>query len=65
MALIIPTGTAFHSQIVTLDGARMKANFYKCGDKLQTPHFLSWNRIDLPSPNFHRPDFFGTLEFER
>ena len=65
MALIIPTGTAFHSQIATLDGARMKANFYKCGDKLQTPHFLSWNRIDLPSPNFHRPDFFGTLEFER
>ena len=65
MALIIPTGTAFHSQIATLDGARMTANFYKCGDKLQTPHFLSWNRIDLPSPNFHRPDFFGTLEFER
>ncbi len=65
MALVIPVGTAFHSQLTTLDGVRMAANFYKCGDKLQTPHFLSWNRIDLPRPDFHCPAYFGTLEFER
>ena len=65
MVTIMLTGTVRRSQRAPLYGARMKANFYKCGDKLQTPHFLSWNRIDLPSPNFHRPDFFGTLEFER
>lgn len=40
------------------------ANFYKCGDKLQTPHFLSWNPINLEKPNFHCPEFFGTLNFE-
>ena len=42
----------------------IKANFYKCGDELQTPHFLSWNPIQIEQPDFHRPDFFGTLEFE-
>ena len=48
----------------TLDGKEIKANFYKCGDELQTPHFLSWNPIQIEQPDFHRPDFFGTLEFE-
>ena len=38
--------------------------FYKCGDKLQTPHFLSWNPIDLPKPDFHCPAFFGLLQFD-
>ncbi len=42
----------------------LKANFYKCGDELQTPHFLSWNPIEIEKPDFHRPDFFGTLRFE-
>ena len=37
---------------------------YKCGDKLQTPHFLSWAPIDLPKPKFHCPEFFGELVFE-
>ena len=42
----------------------MKGNFYKCGDKLQTPHFLSWSPIGLEHPMFHCPAFFGTLFFE-
>lgn len=36
-------------------------NFYKCGDKTPIPHFLSWNPIGLPQPNFHVPCFFGAL----
>lgn len=47
-----------------MDGQTIKANFYKCGDELQTPHFLSWNPINIEKPDFHRPDFFGSLEFE-
>jgi len=47
-----------------LNGKTMRANFYKCGDKLQTPHFLSWAPIDLPKPKFHCPEFFGELVFE-
>lgn len=41
--------------------ARLKANFYKCGDKTAVPHFLSWNPVEVPAPDFHRPEFFGEL----
>ena len=41
----------------------IKANFYKCADLAAHLHYLSWNRIDLPQPDFHRPDFFGELKF--
>lgn len=40
---------------------RLLANFYKCGDKTAVPHFLSWNPVEVPSPDFHRPEFFGEL----
>lgn len=39
----------------------LRANFYKCGDKTAVAHFLSWSPIDTPSPDFHRPEFFGEL----
>ena len=40
----------------------LRANLYKCGDKCDQPHFLSWSPIGLPQPDFHCPDFFGTIE---
>lgn len=39
----------------------LEANFYKCADKTRYPHFVSWNPIILPTPNFHCPQFFGRL----
>lgn len=44
--------------------ARARANFYKCADKTGHPHYLSWNRIEIPLPDFHRPDYFGELIFQ-
>ena len=41
--------------------AKLRANFYKCGDKTAHPHFLSWSPIGTASPDFHRPEFFGEL----
>lgn len=41
----------------------LMANLYKCGDKCQTPHFLSMAPIDLPTPNFHCPSFFQEVTF--
>ena len=64
VALIIPVSALFDHSIMNLSGKLMNANFYKCGDLLQTPHFLSWNPIELPSPLFHCPEFFGKLDFE-
>lgn len=63
MALVIPTSAFFKHPNLQLKGKKFTANFYKCGDKLQVPHFLSWNKIEVERPDFHRPDFFGTLEF--
>ena len=41
--------------------AKLRANFYKCGDKTAHPHFLSWSPVGTPGPDFHRPEFFGEL----
>lgn len=64
VALVIPFSTYFLHQITSLAGTEVRANFYKCGDMLSKPHFLSWNPIELPKPNFHVPEFFGMLHFE-
>ena len=61
MVLIIPKEAWFQSNVQSFDGMKMKANIYKCGDKLSQPHFLSWNKIDIETPDFHRPDFFGEM----
>ena len=64
VALQIPYKVFFKHTITKLDGMVVRANFYKCGDELQKPHFLSWSPIKIEKPDFHRPDFFGLLEFE-
>ena len=64
LVMVIPVSAFFKHSVGSLDGKTMKGNFYKCGDKLQTPHFLSWSPIGLERPMFHCPAFFGTLSFE-
>ena len=61
LALVVPFATFFHHHVNLKDLKTLKVNFYKCGDKLPKPHFLAWNNIATPSPDFHRPDFFGCL----
>ena len=60
-AICIPFG------LIGMDGGNLpeniRANFYKCGDKTAHPHFLSWNPVEVPHPDFHRPEFFGKLIF--
>jgi len=41
----------------------IRANFYKCADLSAHPHYVSWNPIPTEKPDFHRPEFFGLLEF--
>jgi Carbohydrate-binding family 9 len=40
---------------------KILGNFYKCADNTENPHFVSWNPIHLPQPNFHCPEFFGEI----
>lgn len=45
------------------EGMALKANFQKCGDLTRIPHFALWNGPgpEVQKPDFHRPEFFGTL----
>ena len=61
---VIPVTALFNHKIESWSGRKMHANFYKCGDNLPNPHFLSWNKIDFPRPNFHLQEFFGEVNFE-
>ena len=45
-------------------GVVWRANFYKCADQTSHPHWLTWNKVDWPAPNFHLPQFFGTVVFQ-
>jgi hypothetical protein len=38
-------------------------NFYKCGDETEFEHYGAWNKVENPTPNFHLPQYFGTIIF--
>lgn len=42
-------------------GVRFRANCYKCGDLTEHPHYLAWNPITSETPDFHRPQDFGSM----
>jgi len=60
LILKIPAAVFNYQQ---LSGLQASGNFYKCGDLLPAPHYLSWKMIQAPDPNFHCPEAFGTLQF--
>lgn len=64
ITMAIPWTVFFGHELTPTKGTKMKGNFYKCGDELSVPHFVSWTKINTPSPSFHNPEFFGGLEFE-
>ena len=64
LCLAIPASAFFAHNVQSFDGLSVKGNVYKCGDMLPHPHFLSLFPIDIPKPDFHRPDFFGSVVFE-
>lgn len=64
LQLIIPIRVLHFSKIKSLSGVKAHANFYKCGDKLKSPHFLSWMPVLTSVPDFHQPKYFGELTFE-
>ena len=39
----------------------MTGNFYKCASATSQPHYLSWNAVSAPRPDFHRPECFGDI----
>ena len=59
----IPVNVLSFSEINDLSGLDGYGNFYKCGDKVKQPHFLSWKPVLTPAPDFHQTRYFGQLSF--
>ena len=64
ITVAIPWVVFFKHTLQPIQWEKMRANFYKCGDELSVPHFVSWTKIKTEKPSFHNPEFFGGLEFE-
>jgi hypothetical protein len=63
MKVVIPVSVLQYSTFKNLSGIDGHANFYKCGDKLDHPHYLSWKPVLTASPDFHTPRYFGPISF--
>jgi hypothetical protein len=63
LTMAIPLDVFFHHKITELKGKTFRANFYKCGDKLSVPHYVTWNPVKTEKPDYHRPEYFGLLKF--
>lgn len=63
ITIAIPFEVFFRHKITDLKGKTFRANFYKCGDKLSVPHYVTWNKVGTEKPDYHRPEYFGELRF--
>jgi len=45
-------------------GVKWKANFCKIAENNTNPHHMTWSPINAPDPNFHMPQFFGSIVFK-
>ncbi len=64
MTIVLPAEILTSHKDIKLKGLTSRSNFYKCGDDTSQKHYLSWNPVGTERPDFHRPEFFGTLIFE-
>lgn len=64
LCVMIPLEVFSQHSLSSFDAQACKVNFFKCGDLLPEPHYLSWADISYPEPNFHLPEFFGQACFE-
>lgn len=64
LSLILPKELFYLDGITAFDGLTAKGNFYKCGDDLRQPHFVTWNAVGSKTPDYHLSAYFGGLSFE-
>jgi len=53
----------FVGPLGTLRGQECRGNFFKCAEENSHPHWASWSSVD--EFNFHRPQCFGKIQFEK
>lgn len=45
-----------------IDFTTVKANFYKCGDDCDVPHYLAFSPVTTLPPGFHNPECFAIFK---
>ena len=52
--------------IPQIAGTKIACNFYKVceGGNAEQIHYASYSPVDVPEPDFHRPEFFETGELQ-
>jgi hypothetical protein len=63
LTVAIPFEVFFRHKVKDLKGKTFRANFYKCGDMLTIPHYVTWNPVGTDKPDYHQPAYFGLLKF--
>lgn len=53
----------FGKSFSVADADYIRANFYKCGDLTEQPHYSSLFPVETAMPDFHRPEYFQKILF--
>lgn len=53
----------FSKSFSVADTDFIRANFYKCGDLTEQPHYSSLFPVETVTPDFHRPEYFQKILF--
>lgn len=56
---IVLSGQLIHELYGTGYTNAVRANFYKCGDQTQTPHYAAFSPVTDMPPGFHNPSCFA------
>lgn len=63
LALVVPIAAFWRHNYGTLSGKTFLVNVYNCVGSGDDRQYVTWNPIDTPSPDFHRPEYFKRLYF--
>lgn len=63
LTIVLPAAVFCYHKISSFSGVKAKANFYKCGDDMPAPHFLTWRPVHSATPDFHRREDFADIHF--
>ena len=63
LALVVPISAFWRHDYGTLSGKTFLVNVYNCVGSGDDRQYVTWNPIDTPSPDFHRPEYFRRLYF--
>lgn len=64
LALVVPVAAFWRHDYATLSGKTFLANVYNCLGSGDDRQYVTWNPIDTPNPDFHRPECFRRLYFQ-